>query len=232
MSSPVTSDPVPVYPPLLAQGVGGSGPRDAPDDAPGPDDAIGPDDAPRPDDASAEPSSETRRRLVLVLVVLGVAGVVFALLVVALVRGLSGLGSSVHGGSATDVGWEAQGDPITERPGWDPLVAHGQELSDTYLAMVDDGTIYELVPRTQEGLNYVHDFLLLLADENGALKFMTTTSDDPAELDATIQERWDRFDELERIFLAGEDFDVDISITDSDGTTYTSDGLNHWDDAP
>ncbi|WP_448631036.1 hypothetical protein [Cellulomonas soli] len=98
------------------------------------------------------------------------------------------------------------------------------KLSDTYLAKVEDGTIFEIVPETQEGLDYTHDFLILLADQNSALLFATQTSSDPDELDAQIQETRDRFDELEQTFLAGGDFDTDISVTDADGDTYTSDG--------
>ncbi|MGN8247080.1 hypothetical protein ACTHAM_000752 [Cellulomonas soli] len=156
---------------------------------------------------------------------------VVALLVPA-VGGLLQLPRLVQTADVSDLVQEQPSDTysITDRPGWNPLVEHGQRLSDTYLAKMDDGTIFEIVPQTQEGVNYAHDFLVLLADENSALLFATQTSDDPAELDAVIQETRDRFDELERMFLAGEDFDVDISITRSDGTTYTSDGNNHADD--
>ncbi|WP_449386215.1 hypothetical protein [Cellulomonas soli] len=134
------------------------------------------------------------------------------------------VGDEIADASSLLPGQDSQTYSITERPGWDPLVEHGQQLSDTYLAKVEDGTIFEIVPETQEGLDYTHDFLILLADQNSALLFATQTSSDPDELDAQIQETRDRFDELEQTFLAGGDFDTDISVTDADGDTYTSDG--------
>ena len=178
-----------------------------------------------------DPDARRRRRRVAVILVcvgalvlvsgVGVVGVLFARLISPSTSATSTVAS--HGTGAQQYA-------IDDRPGWDPLVAHGQELSDKYMTMTQDGSIFEIVPQTPEGKNYIHDFLLLLADKNAALKWAAGSSEDPGELDAKITDTSAAFDELERTFLAGEDFGVDISVTQADGTTYTSDGANHTKD--
>jgi len=114
---------------------------------------------------------------------------------------------------------------IEDRPGWDALVARYDETKEKYRTL-SDAEIYAIVPATTDGFDYYKDFLYILTDKAGALIFMPgfTSSTDPQELDDTIT-YWDNeLTELERQFLAGEDFGVTIAITQSDGTVYESDG--------
>jgi len=84
-----------------------------------------------------------------------------------------------------------------------------------------------LVPQTEGGRNYAKDFLLILADLRSVFRFLPgTSSPDVAELTAQLQSYVDKATEAERKFLAGEDFGMSFSITNSDGTVYESDGTN------
>ena len=88
---------------------------------------------------------------------------------------------------------------------------------------------YNQVPQTEPGLNYAHDFLIILADYKGVFNFggVGSESTNVAELDAMAQAYIDEVTEFERKFLAGEDLGVTIKITRSDGTVYESEGANN-----
>jgi hypothetical protein len=113
-----------------------------------------------------------------------------------------------------------------------PAFAEAESLVVTMFTEYSDETnpknAYDLVPQTEAGLNYAHDFLVILADIKGAFAFLPlgTESTNVAELDATIQTYVDKTTELERKFLAGEDLGVSITLTRSDGSVYESDGGN------
>jgi len=88
---------------------------------------------------------------------------------------------------------------------------------------------YNHVPQTEAGLNYAHDFLIILADYKGVFNFggVGSESTNVAELDAMAQAYIDEVTEFERKFLAGEDLGVTIKITRADGTVYESEGANN-----
>jgi len=88
-----------------------------------------------------------------------------------------------------------------------------------------------LVAQNEGGKNYARDFLLILADLRSVFRFLPgTSSPDVAELTAQLQSYVDKATEAERKFLAGEDFGMSFSITNSDGTVYESDGTNKSND--
>ncbi|UCR88718.1 hypothetical protein [Mycetocola spongiae] len=76
------------------------------------------------------------------------------------------------------------------------------------------------VPQTEAGERYARDFLYLLND----LKFAVQITGSGTPEGEKIA---DDAEELERKFLAGEDFGVSIKITRGDGSVYESDGANH-----
>lgn len=114
---------------------------------------------------------------------------------------------------------------IEDRPEYDSTVLYIEDLFEQYLAARDDNSIYEHVPTSTEGHAYVYDFLHLLGEQLEALRAARgTSSTDAAELDAEIEAYREGADELERRFLASEDFDATIAATRDDGSTYESDG--------
>lgn len=114
---------------------------------------------------------------------------------------------------------------IQDRPGYAEMETYIVDMLEHYRAARDDGSIFEHVADTDEGRGYVQDFLFLLTDQRSALYFLPgATSTNPGELDALIEGRRERVAELERQFLANEDFGVSIRITRLDGSVYESDG--------
>ncbi|TPW75444.1 hypothetical protein [Schumannella soli] len=116
---------------------------------------------------------------------------------------------------------------LVDRPAFTAYVTRVTQLRDTYLQARRDGSIHQWVPATTTGDDYASAFIYLLTDKKAATNFMlrgTTTDDDPAVLDAKVA-AWDaELTELERKFLAGEPFGVNITIKRSDGTTFHYDG--------
>lgn len=87
------------------------------------------------------------------------------------------------------------------------------EMYDAYTAMVTDQSIFDIVPATPEGADYVQAFFLAVVDYKAAESFSPLSATQKADLAA-----------LELRFLALEDLDVTIDITFSDGTRFTHDG--------
>ncbi|MEB4613946.1 hypothetical protein [Leucobacter sp. M11] len=117
---------------------------------------------------------------------------------------------------------------ITEREEFLPLQERVEATYQRYVDMIDDASIFEIVPHTDAGIEYTRSFLYAYADIKSALNIMSlsggATSTSPGELDARLQILGEKADEYERRFLAGEDLDVTISITRADGSVFESDG--------
>lgn len=88
------------------------------------------------------------------------------------------------------------------------------ELYDSYLAMSNDESIFEIIPRTDEGWDYFRAFMYKLTDYKTAEMI-------GGRLDsATLEEMY----ALERRFLALEDLELTVDITRTDGTRFYHDG--------
>lgn len=112
---------------------------------------------------------------------------------------------------------------IADRPGYSELESFVSGTYERYLAARDDGSIRDLVPDTDDADDYVNAFLLLLSDEQNALRWPPSGTN-PDELDAMIQATHDRVAEYERRFLAGEDLGVSVRVVRSDGSVFENDG--------
>ncbi|MBX3094142.1 MAG: hypothetical protein KF680_06325 [Cryobacterium sp.] len=116
---------------------------------------------------------------------------------------------------------------ITERPRYDEMVTVVAGMYDDYNRMLDDGSYTEIVGTTVNGAHYFHDFLRILLDEVGGIRFgVLTSSTDPGELDDIIDSKIGYALDLERKLHAGEDFNVTIRVERADGSVYESDGSN------
>lgn len=95
------------------------------------------------------------------------------------------------------------------------------ETQEKYLAATQDGSILELVPGgASVDPDYVSAYLYVLTDLRSAVRFTPPSLENAQQLSeyaADVREH-------ERRFLAGEDLDVDISVTREDGSVFESDG--------
>lgn len=93
--------------------------------------------------------------------------------------------------------------------------------TEKYRTAHSDGTITQLVPGGDTvDPDYITAFLYALTDLRSAVRFTPATPDNAAQL----REYAEQTAEYERRFLAGEDLDVDITITRDDGSVFESDG--------
>lgn len=117
---------------------------------------------------------------------------------------------------------------IVDRPEFLPLRDRLESRQQQYRDMLDDGRIFEIVPRSEAGIRYAGDFLMITTDIVSALKIMSASggysSTIPEELDARLSALGEKADDAERRFLAGEDLGVSIRITREDGSVYESGG--------
>jgi hypothetical protein len=88
-----------------------------------------------------------------------------------------------------------------------------EEVYDTYIAMSEDDSIFEIIPRTDEGWDYFRAFMYKITDYKAAELFGPLDQETLQEMAA-----------LERRFLALEDLELTIDITRTDGTTFVHDG--------
>lgn len=95
------------------------------------------------------------------------------------------------------------------------------DTQERYLAAQEDGSILQLVPGgAQVDPDYITAYLYVLTDLRSAVRFTSPSAENApqlAEYAANVREH-------ERRFLAGEDLDVDVSITRKDGSVFESDG--------
>lgn len=169
------------------------------------------------------------KRAILAVIAAVVAALVITLAVVIALGGPRSDGSDDAPAAAprpiTEPSPTQQTYTIEDRPEYDPAVAHLDDLVEGYLAAYEDNSIYEHVPTSTEGHEYVWDFLYLLdLQREGLHEARGTVSTEAAELDAMIADFRDEADEVERRFLGSEDFEVQITAEREDGTTYESDG--------
>ena len=89
------------------------------------------------------------------------------------------------------------------------------EIHDYYSELRTSLELFqELIPPTEEGAEYVHAFMLMITDHKAAARFGATFDG----------EARDRLAALELQFLAVADMDVDIKITNTDGSVFQHDG--------
>lgn len=113
---------------------------------------------------------------------------------------------------------------IVDRPAYATYALRVRDMQLKYQTALKDGSIHQWVVDSPTGDTYAQAFVYFLTDKKVALLWISDSSDDPAELDATVAE-WDaELTELERTFLAGEPFGADVTIKRSDGTTFHYDG--------
>ena len=92
--------------------------------------------------------------------------------------------------------------------------ASAADMYDKYIAMIDDESIFLIVPRTDEGWAYLSAFVYKLADYKAA-----ETIGGPLD-----QETADEMLALEAHFLALQDLEMTVDITRTDGTEFHHDG--------
>jgi hypothetical protein len=169
----------------------------------------------------------------------GLSGIVIALIVVVVavpvisgIIGVAGLlGAAVDLGASIDE-LSQQADEseleqlpvynISDRPGWNALVARYDETYESYSQMADSDEIFTIIPATSAGIEYYRAFMAIMFDQKSAFGFMELGADstDPQELDDRIVALGEDLTELERKFLANEDLGVSIRIVHSDGTVF------------
>lgn len=112
--------------------------------------------------------------------------------------------------------WAGQRDDAAAVEGGPPFASDltAAEVNDAYLAMWQDGSIYAYIPDTDEGRRYFKAFSWAVWDYESL--DIVRQQQKPGDYKELI--------ELEQRFLAGEDLDVDIDITLSDGTRFVDDG--------
>ena len=88
------------------------------------------------------------------------------------------------------------------------------DMYDKYIAMIDDESIFLIVPRTDEGWAYLSAFVYKLADYKAA-----ETIGGPLD-----QETVDEMLALEARLLALQDLEMTVDITRADGTEFHHDG--------
>lgn len=90
-----------------------------------------------------------------------------------------------------------------------------EAIREHYMEAASSGTLYEeLIPATEEGADYVYAFMLAVTDYKAAGMFGGT-------FDGATR---DEFANLELQFLTLADLDLDVHITQSDGTVFEHDG--------
>lgn len=120
-----------------------------------------------------------------------------------------------------------------ERPLADEWLALITRLHDDYVPLIRSGEIYDLLPDGRAvGADYVEAFRLTVVDMSLAIGMgWSIDSTSAAEVDDHLHGYIERFTELERQFLAGEDLDgVHITFVLSDGTVKVYDGDNPAND--
>lgn len=89
------------------------------------------------------------------------------------------------------------------------------EIDEYYTELQTSLKLFEdLIPATEEGAEYVHAFKIVIADHKAAARFGS----------AFEGESRDEFAAIELQFLAVSDMDVDITITNSDGSVFRHEG--------
>lgn len=105
-------------------------------------------------------------------------------------------------------------DPSLEGDG--PLFDRIGALQDKYRMMREDGTLWELIERTEENNGAAIAFSYILSDVRGALRFGPSNAD---------KEYYSKYVKLmETRFLAEEPLGVNVHITTSDGRVFIYDG--------
>lgn len=89
------------------------------------------------------------------------------------------------------------------------------QMYDAYISMNRSGTIYRIIPNTDDGRRYFRAFMYAVTDVKIAESFSGEMSSEQAR---DLAER-------EKHFLALEDLDIDIDITHTDGTREILNGL-------
>lgn len=90
-----------------------------------------------------------------------------------------------------------------------------EEIDEYYTELQTSLKLFEdLIPATEEGAEYVHAFKIVIADHKAAARFGS----------AFEGESRDEFAAIELQFLAVSDMDVDITITNSDGSVFRHEG--------
>lgn len=90
-----------------------------------------------------------------------------------------------------------------------------EEISDYYKELQSSLELFdELIPATEEGAEYVHAFMLVIADHKAATMFGG----------AFDGESRDKFAQRELQFLTVSDMDINIKITRTDGSVFEHDG--------
>lgn len=161
-----------------------------------------------------------------------------ALLIVMLIGGLLGLRAL---GVAISEATPPRHPQVTEEPSVPPLpetsdpaepesdlLAQAEEdaeyvieLHEQYLAARTDGSITDDVPGgSQVDPDYIAAFLYAITDLRSAVRFVPPSVENAEQLREYAEEAR----EYERLFLAGEDLDIDIKITREDGSVFETDG--------
>lgn len=89
------------------------------------------------------------------------------------------------------------------------------QMYDAYISMKRDGSIYRIIPDTDDGRRYFRAFMYAVTDVKIAESIAGGLSSDEKR---DLAER-------EQLFLALEDLDIDIDITHTDGTQELLNGL-------
>jgi len=160
-------------------------------------------------DAGTERSGSSRTVVVLVAA-LAVALIAVAVGVALYVLVSRGATPAPDAAPIAEVTRAAGGGPGVEEQYSGPT---GAAMYDKYVAMIDDESIFLIIPQTDEGWAYFSAFLYKIADYKAAESFGELSLEQGQEMLA-----------LEARFLALEDLQMTVDITRSDGTHFLHDG--------